>query len=84
MKAAAHSFLFGVSKYEIKVIQSAVVCLFFIEIYNTLPATEMQSCLRHSARAAYQHKGVSAPELLGKEIFCCAEQFGSSPLLLLF
>lgn len=55
MKAVAHSFLFGVSKYEIKVIQSAMVCLFFIEIYKALPATEMQSCLRCSARA-----GISA------------------------
>lgn len=86
METAACSFLFSVFKYKIKVIWTAMIYLFFIEIFKALSSTEMHSCLRCSVRAARRHKGTPELELVRKQIFCPAKpsKISFSLLLLLF
>lgn len=83
MEAAAHSFLFAVFKYKVKVIPTAMIYLFFIGIYKALSTTAMHSCLRCSVRAVQQHKGTPELELVRKQIFCPAKQSRISSSLLL-
>lgn len=51
---------------NIKVFQTTMIYLLFIEIYKSLSSTEMHLCSRCSVRAAHQHNGTPELELVRK------------------